>query len=182
MFERSIGGGISQVVHRYAKASNKYMGDPEGESSFLQYLDVNNLYVWAMILKRPTGGFNWVDASKFMPDKIDSFANCDSRGYLFEVDVKYPKDLHDLHNGLPFMCEKMAINRVEKLVPNLHNKKNYIIHIRLLNQALKHGLILEKVRGMTEFNQSAWLKPYIDFITNLRTGAKNDFKKISSHL
>ena len=98
---------------------------PREKSSFLQYLDVNNLYGWAMIQPLPTGGFNWVDVSESMPDKINSYANCDSEGYLLEVAVKYPKELHDSHNDLPLMCEKMVINRVEKLVPNLHNNKNY---------------------------------------------------------
>ena len=94
-----------------------------------------------------------------------------------EIDAKCPKELCDLHNELPFMCEKMKINAVEKLVPNLYDKKNYIIHIKALDQALKHGLILEKVHHMIEFDQSAWLKPYIDFNTQLRTKVKNDFEK-----
>ena len=81
--------------------------------------------------------------------------------------MKYPKELH----------EKMKINKVEKLVPNLNDKKKYIIHIRALNQALKHGLILGKVHRVTEFEQSEWLKPYIDFNTQLRTKAKNEFEK-----
>ena len=106
MFERSIRGGINQAVLRYAKANNKYMGvkfDPEEDSSFLQYLDTNNLYSWAMSQLLPTGGFNWVDASQFTPNKIDSYANCDEKGYLLEFDVKYPKELHDSYNDLPFV-------------------------------------------------------------------------------
>ena len=75
------------------------------------------------------------------------------------------------------MCEKMKISGVEKLVPNLSDKKNYLIHKKALNQALKHGLILEKVHRVIEFKQSAWLKPYIDFNTKLRSHAKNDFEK-----
>ena len=71
----------------------------------------------------------------------------------------------------------MEINHVEKLVPNLHNKKNYVIHIRALDQALKHGLILEKIHRAIEFSQFAWMKPYINFNTQLRTKAKNDFEK-----
>ena len=89
MFERETRGGITQGVHRYAKASNKYIGDPEG-SSFLQYLDANNLYGWVTIQLFPSGGFNWVDPSEFTPDKTDSYANCDSKGYLLEADVRYP--------------------------------------------------------------------------------------------
>ena len=81
-----------------------------------------------------------------------------SKGYMLEIDVEYPKELHDPHNDLPFMCEKMVINKVEKLVPSLHDKKNYIIHIRTLNQALKQGLILEKVHRVIKFDQSAWKK------------------------
>ena len=96
---------------------------------------------------------------------------------MLEVDVKYPKELHDLHNDLPFMCEKMKINKVEKLVPNLYDKNKYVIHIRALDQALKHGLVLEKVHRVIELNQSGWLKSYIDFNTKLRTQAKNDFEK-----
>ena len=71
----------------------------------------------------------------------------------------------------------MEINKVEKLVPNLYNKKNYIIHIQASDQALTHGLILEKIHQAIEFDQSAWMKPYIDFNTQLRTKATNNFEK-----
>ena len=137
MFEKGIRGGITQAVHRYAKVNNKYMGQkfhPEEKSSFLKYLDANNLYGWAMIQPLPPGGFKWVsDVSRFTPDEIGRLAKHGSKGYLLEVNVKYPKELHDLHNDLPFMCEKMVINKVEKLVPNLYDKKKYVIHIRALN-------------------------------------------------
>ena len=75
------------------------------------------------------------------------------------------------------MCDRMKINIVEKLVLNLYDKKNYVIHIRALDQALKHGFILEKIHRSIEFDQSAWMKPYIDFNTQLRTQACNDFEK-----
>ena len=71
----------------------------------------------------------------------------------------------------------MKIKGVEKLVPNLHDKKSYIIHILALDQALAHGLILERIHRAIELDQSAWMKPYIDFNTQLRTQAKNDFEK-----
>ena len=125
MFERRIRGGITQAVHRYMKVNNKYMGDKfnlEEPSSFIQYLDSNNLYGWAMSQLLPTRGFRWVDVSDI--SKLSK-----SKGYLLEVDIKYPKELHDLHNDLPFMCEKMEINGVKKLIPNLQDKKNYVIHI-----------------------------------------------------
>ena len=157
--------------------SNKYTGNLEGERSFLQYLDVINLYGSAIIQKLPAREFDWVDLSEFTPDKIDTCANCDSEGGLLEVDVKYPEELHDSHNDLPFMWKKMVIYKDEQLVPNLYNKGHYIIHVRALNQALKHGLILEKVHRVVEFKQSAWLKSYIDFNTKLGMKAKNDFEK-----
>ena len=98
-------------------------------------------------------------------------------GYLLEVVVAYPRELHDYHNDLPFMCAKVKINGVEKLVPNLYYKKKYIIHIKTLAQAIDHGLVLERIHRCIEFKQSAWMKEYIDFNTRMRTAAKNDFEK-----
>ena len=94
-------------------------------------------------------------------------------GYVLEVDVKYPRELHDHHNDLPFMCEKIRVNGVEKLVPNLHDKKKYVIHAKALKQVLDHGLVLERIHRVIQFKQSAWMKKY----TRLRTVAKNDFEK-----
>ena len=177
MFEKGIRGGITQAVHKYASANNEYMEDsfdPKSESSYLQYLDANNLYGWAMSQPLPTGRFEWVDIN---PNEISELATRTDKGYLLEVDVSYPKELHDLHNELPFMCEKLEINGVEKLVPNLRNKRNYVIHIRALNQVLQHGLKLVKIHRAIEFVQSPWLKTYIDFNTRLRAAATNDFEK-----
>ena len=115
MFEREIKAGITQAVRKYALANNKYMGDrfdPESESSYLQYLDANNLYGWAMSQPLPTGGFKWVDVN---PNEISELATRTDKGYLLEVDVSYPKELHNSHDDLPFMCERMEINGVEKL-------------------------------------------------------------------
>ena len=146
MFERGIRGGIAQVVRKYALANNKYMGnrfDPKSESSYFQYRDANNLYSWAMSQPLPTGGFKWVDVN---PNKIPELATRTDKGYILEVDVSYPKELHNPHNDLPFMCERMEINGVEKLAPNLRDKKNYVIHIQEMKQALQHRLRLGKVR------------------------------------
>ena len=175
MFERGIRGGITQSVNRWAKANNPYMGskfDPNEKINYLQYLDANNLYGWAMSQPLPTGGFHWVDIK---PDKISKLAKRKSKGYLLEVDIRYPKELHNSRNDLPFMCETMKINRVEKLIPNLYDKKRYIIHIRALDQALKHGL--EFIYKAIEFKQLAWMKEFIDFNTKLGTAATNDFEK-----
>ena len=100
------------------------------EISYLQYLDANNLYRWTMSQLLPTGGFRWVSIK---PNEVGELAVHTDKGYLLEVDVSYPRELHDSHNDLPFMCEKMKIGGVKKLVPNLHNKRNYVIHIRALD-------------------------------------------------
>ena len=177
MFERGIRGGITQAVRKYASANNKYMGDrfdPKSESSYLQYLDANNLYGCAMSQPLPTGGFKWVDVN---PNEISELATRTDKGYVLEVDVSYPEELHNSHIDLPFMCERMEINGVEKLVPNLRDKKNYVIHIQALNQVLQHELRLDGIHRAIEFDQSPWLKTYIDFNTQLRTAATNDFEK-----
>ena len=95
-------------------------------------------------------------------------------GYLLEVDVRYPRNLHDY---LPFICAKMKINGIKKLVPNLYYKHKYVIHVRALAQALEHGLVIEKIHRTIEFKQSAWMKEYIDFNTRLRTATKKNFEK-----
>ena len=177
MFERGIRGGITQSIHRWAKANNPYMDSeytPREPTRYLQYLDANNLYGWAMSQPLPTGGFHWVDIH---PDEISKLVNSSEKGYLPEVDVAYPSELHDYHNDLPFMCERKKINGVEKLVPNLYYKEIYVIHIRALEQALKHGLVLKRIHRAIEFAESAWMKEYIDFNTKLRTAAANDFEK-----
>ena len=133
MFERGIRGGITQVVRKYAAANNPYMGDnfdPNQDTTYLQYLDGNNLYGWAMSQPLPTGGFRWVSIKL---NEIQKRAKRTVKGYLLEVDISYPKDLHDPHNNLPFMWERMEINGVEKLVPNLRDKNGYVIHIRTLD-------------------------------------------------
>ena len=177
MFEQGIRGGITQVVRKYTAANNPYMGDkinPNEDTAYLQYLDTNNLYGWAMSQPLPTGGFKWVYVN---PNAISELATRTDKGYVLEVDVSYPKELHNPHNDLPFMCERMEINGVDKLVPNLRDKKNYVIHIQALNQALQHGLRLRGIHRAIEFNQSPWLKTYIDFNTQPRMTATNDFEK-----
>ena len=94
-----------------------------------------------------------------------------------EVDVKYRKILHKLHSDLPFLPERMKINKCKKLVCNLYNKEKYVTHINSLKQALNHGLKLKRIHRIIEFNEEAWLEPYIDMNTELRKATPNDFKK-----
>ena len=156
MFKRGIRGGIMQSVHRWTAVNNPYMGS-EYESSkptkYLQYLDSNNLYGWAMSESLPTGEFCWVEFRKDWNLKtiVEEFVVKKDYGYLLEVDIRYPKALHDYHNDLPFMCAKMKINGVNKLVPNLYYKRKYVIHVKALVQALEHGLVLERIHRCIEF-------------------------------
>ena len=96
---------------------------------------------------------------------------------FLKVDVGYPKELHENHNEIPFLAERMKIRRGEKVVPNLKDKKGYVVHIKPLDQALKHGLKLKKVHRVIEFQQSKWMKAYIMLNTRLRKDAKNEFEK-----
>ena len=184
MVEKGIRGGIYHSIQRYAKANNKYMKNYNNneELSYIQYSDVNNLYGWAMSKKLPTNGFKWIDNNEtakhvINEDFIKNYNENNDKGYILEVDVKYPKRLHELHSDLLFLSERMEVNKCKKLVCNLFNKKKYVVHINVLKQALNHGLKLKKNHRVIEFNQEAWLKPYTDMNTELRKAAKNDFVK-----
>ena len=179
MVEEGIRGGICHSIHRYAKANNKYMKNYNNneESSYIQYLDANNLYGWAMSKKLPVNGFKWLDNDKINEEFIKNYNENHKKGYIFEVDVKYPKKLHELHSDLPFLPERMEINKCKKLFFNLYNKKKYVVHINSLKQALNHGLKFKKMHRVIEFDQKAWLKPYIDMNTEIRKLARSDFEK-----
>ena len=130
-----------------------------------------------MINNLPTHGFKWKKGEDFTTEKIDELVKKDKTGYLLEVDLEYPRELHENHNELPFLVEKMKIGWEGKLVPNLKDKKGYVVHIKALDQALKHGLKLKKVHQVIEFQQSRWMKAYIMLNTKLRKDAKNEFGK-----
>ena len=115
------------------------------ESSYIQYLDANNLYGWAMSKKLLVNGFKRIDNNEtakhvINEDFIKNYSENNDKGYLLEVDVNYPKRLHELHRDLPFLLERMEVNKCKKLVCNLFNKKKYVVHINALKQALNHEL------------------------------------------
>ena len=121
MFEKGIRGGMCQATYRYAKANNKYMNnyDKNKESSYLVYLDANNLYGYAMSKKLPIRNFKWLDKddiSKFNDELIKKYDENSDIGYIFEVDIEYPKHIHMSHNDLPFLPERMKINKSTKLL------------------------------------------------------------------
>ena len=86
----------------------------------------------------------------------------------------YPKELHDLHSDLPLVPEN---EKLPKLLTTLYDKERYVVHYTNLKQYLKKGLKLEKIHKVLEFDQSDWLKVYIDFNTTIRTKATSDFEK-----
>ena len=125
MVEEGIRSGICHSIHRYARANNKYMKnyDKNEDSSYIQYLDTNNLYGWAMSEKLPVNGFKWVN-NEIKEELIKNYNENSDKGYILEVDIKYPRKLHDLQSDLPFLPKRMKIDKCKKLVCNLRNKKN----------------------------------------------------------
>ena len=158
MVEKGIRRGICHTIHRYAKANNKYIRgyNKDEEESFLEYLDADNLYGGAMSEPLLFDDFNWVeDLSKTDEDFIKNYDKNSGKGYILKVDVEYPKNLHDLRSDLPFLPERMKIDKCNKLVCNLHDKKDYVVLIRSLKQSLNRGIILKKVHRIIQFNQKA---------------------------
>ena len=139
-----------------------------------------------MSKKLPVNGFKWLDTSetsdlarsnKINVDFIKNYNENNDKGYILEVDVRYPKRLHELHCDLPFLSERMEVSKCKKLVCNLFSKKRYVAQLNALKQALNHGLKLKKLHRVIEFNQKEWLKPYIDMNTELMKAARNNFEK-----
>ena len=185
MFERGIRGGMTHISKRYSEANNKYMKnyDPNKPSKFIQYLDANNLYGWAMSQSLPTGGFKWMTdltKEKVMDilDKTNSSMNKGGkRGYIFEVDLEYPKELWKSHNDYPLAPEKIKVGGVEKLISHFKLRNKYVIHYRNLRQCLELGLKIKVVYRGISFNQSSWMEAYIRKNTELRKTAANGFEK-----
>jgi hypothetical protein len=196
MTERGTRGGISVISNRFAKANNKYMKnhDKSKPSSYIVYLDCNNLYGASMSMNLPTGNYKWENVDEFTSDKIKSMDFDGEKGYMFEVDLLYPKELHELHNDYPLAPESIVgklspfmkdfkqkhdigYTQTNKLIPNLNDKKKYVVHCKNLQFYLKQGLVLEKVHRIMSFSQSKWLKEYIDFNTGQRAKATTDFEK-----
>ena len=147
LIEEGIRGGMCQSAHSYAKANNKYMinYNKSIESSHLKYLDVNNLYGWAMSQELLINGFMWYDdyLSDFNEEFIENYDENSDEGYFLEVDVEYPKTLWGSHKELPFLPEKRKLEKVGKLACSIEDTEKHVIHKRALKQALNNGLKLK---------------------------------------
>ena len=197
--EKGMRGGISYIANRYGKANNKYMREynENAPSKYIMYLDANNLYGWAMSQYLPTGDFKWLTEKQINKINLAQYNEDSNKGLLLEVDLEYPKELHDLHNDYPLAAERVCVNKdmlseyckkiatkynistglVHKLIPTLSNKQKYVLHYRNLQLYIDLGLKVNKVHRVLEFNQSPWLKEYINFNTLKRTQAKTSFEK-----
>ena len=197
--EKGTRGGISYIANRFGEANNKYMKEynKEKPSKYIMYLDANNLYGYAISQYLPTGGFKWLTEKQI--DKImkKTILSDNEKGYMLAVDLEYPEGFHEMHNDYLLAADKMkvtndmlspycktiqetfgvTIGQVAKLTPTLTEKKNYVLHYRNLQLYLSLGLRLKKVHRVLEFDQSPWLRQYIDFNTQKHAGAKNVFEK-----
>ena len=196
MIVKGLRGGMFVISHRKAEANNKYLSsyDPDKPSRYIPYLDANSLYSWSMIQYLPYGGFKWIDPESF---NLKSVRKDSEKGHILEVDLTYPKELHDTHNDYPYCCEhkmleddmlspyskfiakehELARGKSSKLISSLTDKKRYVIHEMNLKQAVDAELILTKIHRMIEFKQKPWMKDFIDFNINKRKESKNEFEK-----
>jgi hypothetical protein len=196
--EKGLRGGISMVSKRYARANNPRVAgyDSTQARSHIMYLDANNLYGWAMSQPLPTGGFQWVQTPDKLRGSIPDHPADGAQGYILEVDLEYPVELHETHNAYPLAPERLVVPKswmseyqqglldagvasteVEKLVPNLRDKERYVLHYRNLQLYLSLGMRLKKIHRALRFEQSPWMEPYIRMNTELRKKATTDFEK-----
>lgn len=208
--ESGLRGGISQISNRMATANNEHLKntyDPKKESSYLIYEDCNNLYGLALSMPLPTGGFRFLKKDE---REIFDVANTDvegDMGYILEVDLDYPQNLHDSHSDYPLAPESRIVSddmispysqklwtklnsserkgfvrgrsrvKSKKLLCTFENKHRYVCHIRNLQMYLQLGMRLKKVHRVLEFSQSPFLREYIELNTEKRKNAKGDFEK-----
>ena len=193
--EMGIRGGISVISQRNAKADNRYCTSVSDSENCLLYIDANNLYGWAMSQKLPISNF---ESYQITEDEIQCFELSSEVGYIVEVDLKVPKELHDYFNDYPPAPEPLEIRddmispisssirsnrgynkrfKSIKLTPNLFDKRKYICHIRNFQLYLNPGMELANIHRCLRFTQKAWIAPYINFNTKKRQDATSELKR-----
>lgn len=199
--ESQMRGGICFLGKRYVTANDPYIPEtynPNKDNSYLIALDANNLYGFVMVQPLPYGNFRWLTESEIKKFNILETTPNSSVGYLIEVDLDYPEELHILHDDLPMapehlkityemlsphakkLCDSLNLKHVlpcKKLTPNFFKKKNYICHYLNLKYYVENGLEIKKIHKILSFSQKAWLKDYINFNNEKRRDATNDFEK-----
>ena len=195
--KKGLRGGISYIAKRYSGANNKYMKNyPTKPLKYISYLHMNNLYGWLISGYLLYGGFSWLkNVENFA---VKSISKNSSTGYILEVDLEYPDELHALHNDYSLAPEKLAIpydifsdycrkianeygikvHNVMTLIPNFGYKTNYVLHYRNLQLYLSFGIKLTKIhKKLKKIKQSDWMKKCFDFNTEKRTNAADNFEK-----
>ena len=189
------------ISQRHAHANNPLMGNlynPAEPTSYIVYLDANNLYGCALSQKLPFGAMEWVPREEFEKIEWEKIEEDGDIGYIVECDLEYPPELHDAHNDYPLAPQRLTIKlgmlseqqqklRIQlglggngestKLCPNLMDKKNYVVHYRNLKFYLQHGMKLRHVHTCLKFEQKAWIAPFIDRNSQLRAMTNSDFEK-----
>ena len=201
MVEKGNRGGISVISKKYSKANNEYLRDFDQmkERKHIMYLDANNLYGWAMSQPLPIGFLHFLAESEIEKFDLQKISPNAKEGYILEVDLEYPAHLHDWHNCYPLAPEHLYIEdqdlspyskhlwtklngenrsrvKTKKLIPNLKNKTNYVVHYRNLQLYEELGMKITKIHRILGFQQRPWLKTYIDFNANKRKHG-NSFEK-----
>ena len=200
-YEAGLRGGVSMISKRFSEANNPHVNnyDVKKDKTFLMYYDANNLYGGVMRMPLPTGMFRWLSDDEISNFDVHSILDDNKTGYTLEVDLSYPDELNDSHNCYPLAPEHKVVMAEElspynkklwesllgqkkrmaapKLIPTLDDKKNYILHYRNLKLYLDLGLKCTKIHRILEFRQEPWLRPYIDFNSEKRKHARNDFER-----
>ncbi|MES9902420.1 MAG: hypothetical protein ABW168_07025 [Sedimenticola sp.] len=199
-FEKAVRGGVSMISKRYAQSNNKYIPDNYDENeadTYCLYTDCTNLYGKSMSMHLPTGEMKWLTDAKIETFDITKVENEAEYGYILEVDLDYPPELHTVHNDYPLCPEHVDISydmlsaynkklitetglstsKSTKLIPTLLDKKKYVVHFRTLKLYLSLGMKLTKIHKIIIFKQSPWLRKYIEFNTSKRKVARDQWTR-----
>ena len=196
--ERAKRGGLCMITQRSVEANNEYLEhyDPDAPSTYIRYLDANNLYGWAMSQPLPLRGFAFEDPHDDVERWVAHILESDwmgASGAFFEVTMDYPEEIHDAHYDFPLAPDNIKVEKkllspfscslldnyvaTKKLVPHLGPRVRYVCHAGTLQLYLQEGMRLRKVHKVLRFEQSTWLKGWIDHNTVLRAAATSEFAR-----